>query len=84
MIFRYLRPDAPVSQLFCLFTQVHHLIDGSVEGQYVTPIEYCDSFVFLSLQSFYHRLGIVGRFGLHECHDAEKQVGHVCAFDFFV
>ena len=35
MIFRYLRPDAPVSLLFCLFTQGHLLIDGSVEGQYV-------------------------------------------------
>ena len=33
VIFRYLRPDAPVS---LLFTQVHLLIDGSVEGQYVT------------------------------------------------
>ena len=36
LIFRYLRPDAPVSLFFRLFTQVHLLIDGSVEGQYVT------------------------------------------------
>ena len=36
VIFRYLRPDAPVSLLFCLFTQVHLLIDGSVKGQYAT------------------------------------------------
>ena len=28
VIFRYLRPDAPVSLLFCLFIQVHLLIDG--------------------------------------------------------
>ena len=33
---RYLRPDAPVSLFFRFFTQVHLLIDGSVEGQYVT------------------------------------------------
>ena len=33
VIFRYLRPDSPVSQFFCLFTQVHLLIDSSVEGQ---------------------------------------------------
>ena len=39
VIFRYLRPDVPVSLLFCLFTQVHLLIDGSVEGQYVTHWE---------------------------------------------
>ena len=38
VIFRYLRPDASVSLLFCLFTQVHLLIDGSVEGHYVTSI----------------------------------------------
>ena len=36
VIFRYLRPDAPVSLFFCSFTQVHLLIDGSFEGQYVT------------------------------------------------
>ena len=36
VILRYLRPDAPVSLFFRLFTQVHLLIDGSVEGQYVT------------------------------------------------
>ena len=36
VIFRYLRPGAPVSLLFYLFTQVHLLIDGSVGGQYVT------------------------------------------------
>ena len=36
VIFRYLRPDALVSPFFRLFTQVHLLIDGSVEGQYVT------------------------------------------------
>ena len=33
VIFRYLRPDAPVSLFFRLSTQVHLLIDGSVEGQ---------------------------------------------------
>ena len=38
MIFRYLRPAAPVSLLFCLFTQVHLLIDGSVKGQYFTLV----------------------------------------------
>ena len=36
VIFRYLRLDAPVSLFFRLFTQVYLLIDGSVEGQYVT------------------------------------------------
>ena len=36
VIFRYLWPDAPVSLFFRLFTQVHLLIDGSVDGQYVT------------------------------------------------
>ena len=36
VIFRCLRPDAPVSLFFRLFTQVHLLIDGSVEGQYIT------------------------------------------------
>ena len=36
VIFRYLRPDALVSLFFRLFTQVHLLIDGSVEGQYIT------------------------------------------------
>ena len=36
VIFRYLRPDAPVSLFFRSFTQMHLLIDGSVEGQYVT------------------------------------------------
>ena len=36
VIFRYLRLDAPVSLVYRLFTQVHLLIDGSVEGQYVT------------------------------------------------
>ena len=36
LIFRYLQPDAPVSLFFRSFTQVHLLIDGSVEGQYVT------------------------------------------------
>ena len=36
--FRYLRPDAPVSLSFCLFTQVHLLIDGSVEVHYVTDL----------------------------------------------
>ena len=39
VIFQYPRPDAPASQFFCLFTQVHLLIDGSVEGQYVTETE---------------------------------------------
>ena len=40
VIFRYLRPDAPVSLFFRLFTQVHLLTDSSVEGQYVTIIPY--------------------------------------------
>ena len=35
VIFRYLRPDAPVSLFFLLFTLVHLLIDGSVEGLYI-------------------------------------------------
>ena len=35
VIFQYLRLDAPVSLFFRLFTQVHLLIDGSVEGQYI-------------------------------------------------
>ena len=39
VIFRYLWPDAPVL-LFFLFTQVHLLIDGSVEGQHVTKDSY--------------------------------------------
>ena len=34
VIFRHPRPHAPVSLFFCLFTLVHLLIDGSVEGQY--------------------------------------------------
>ena len=38
VIFLYLRPDAPVLLFFRLFTQVHLLIDGSVEGQYVTSL----------------------------------------------
>ena len=38
VIFRYLRPDAPLSLFFRLFTQVHFLIDGSVEGQYITNV----------------------------------------------
>ena len=36
VIFWYLRPDAPAPPLFRLFTLVHPLTDGSVEGQYVT------------------------------------------------
>ena len=36
VIFWYPWPDAPASLFFRLFTQVHLLIDGSVEGQYVT------------------------------------------------
>ena len=39
VIFRYLRLDAPASLFFCLFTQVHLLIDSSVEGQYVTLVD---------------------------------------------
>ena len=38
VIFRYLRPDAPVSLFFRLFTLVHLLIDSSVEGQYITKL----------------------------------------------
>ena len=41
VIFRYLRPDAPISLFFWLFAQVHLLIDGSVEGQYVTVCIWC-------------------------------------------
>ena len=40
VIFRYLWPDAPVRLFFRLFTQVYLLIDGSVEGQYITIIPY--------------------------------------------
>ena len=40
VIFRYLRLDASVSLFFHLFTQMHLLIDGSVEGQYVTNISF--------------------------------------------
>ena len=36
VIFRYLRPDASISLFFRLFTKVHLLINGLVEGQYVT------------------------------------------------
>ena len=36
MIFRYIRPDAPVSLFSCLLTQVHLLIDSTVEGQHFT------------------------------------------------
>ena len=36
VIFRHPQLGAPASPFFCLFTQVHLLIDGSVEGQYVT------------------------------------------------
>ena len=36
VIFWHPRPDAPASPFYCLFTQVHLLIDGSVEGQYAT------------------------------------------------
>ena len=35
-IFRHPRPHAPASPFFCLFKQVHLLIDGKVEVQYVT------------------------------------------------
>ena len=38
VIFRHPRPDAPASPFVCLFTQVHLLIDGSVEGQYATLV----------------------------------------------
>ena len=45
VIFRYFRPDAPVSLFFRLFTHVHLLIDGSVKGQYVTMLlKYCKTF----------------------------------------
>ena len=46
VIFRYLRPDAPVSLFFRLFTLVHLLIDGSVEGQHVTQWVKC---IFLKI-----------------------------------
>ena len=36
VIFRHPRPDAPASLFFCLFTQVHFLIDGSFADRYVT------------------------------------------------
>ena len=45
VIFPYLRSDAPVS---LLFTQVHLLIDGSVEGQYVTLIQSNDNNIITS------------------------------------
>ena len=45
VIFGYLRPDAPVSLFSRLFTQVHLLIDGSVEGQYVTPFLFFASII---------------------------------------
>ena len=52
VIFRYLRPDRPVSLFFRLFTQVHLLIDGSVEGQHITQIvkkiNYCYSSLMLA------------------------------------
>ena len=38
VIFWYLRPDALVSLFFRLFTQVHLMIYGSVEGQYFTMV----------------------------------------------
>ena len=41
VIFQYLRPDAPVSLFFHSFTQVHLLIDGSVDGQYITVVLCC-------------------------------------------
>ncbi len=31
---------------------------------------------------FYHRLDIVGCFGSYKCHNAEQQIGHVCAYGF--
>ena len=40
MIFWYIRPDAPVSLFFRLFTSVHLLIDVSVEGQYITLVRF--------------------------------------------
>ena len=51
VIFRHPRPDAPASPFFCLFTQVHLLIDGSVEGQYVTNGHEWHSQTFLSKRS---------------------------------
>ena len=38
VILRYIRPETPVSLFSCLFTQMHLLIDGSFEGQYVTVL----------------------------------------------
>ena len=57
VIFRYLRPDAPVSLFFRFFTQVHLFIDGSVEGQYITFLQNsCDNYILsyysLSLNAF--------------------------------
>ena len=43
VIFRHPRPDAPALPFFCLFTQVHLLIDSLVEGQYVT--KWSNSFI---------------------------------------
>ena len=39
VIFWYLRPDTPASTVPLLITQVHLLIDSSVEGQYVTTVQ---------------------------------------------
>ena len=64
VIFRYLRPDAPVSLFFRLFTQVHHLIDGSVEGQYVTKLVqngFCAHFIRMMLFRI--------EFWIHTCTD---------------
>ena len=63
VIFRYLWPDALVSLFFRLFTQVHLLIDGSVEAQYVTFIhdyERRDEFININMKwnsySLFHDL----------------------------
>ena len=40
VIFQHPRPDASAWPFFCLFTQVHLLIDGSVEGRYATLVPF--------------------------------------------
>ena len=52
VIFRYLRTDAPVSLFFRLFTEVHLLIDGSVEGQYITDAQTGSSGIWTQIVDF--------------------------------
>ena len=54
MIFRYLRPDAPVSLFFRLFTQVHLLIDGR------GSIRYTFIFLYISVVTYSFYIVTVG------------------------